>query len=187
MPKRNKTIKQNEKGKEEVAKTTKQSRTKTGKIRKITRRKAKNTLMPVFLFKGEYYLSCYDIRNFLSDKQQFVNYDLKYEFRKKCQAFDRKMKKDRLVLEQKIIVPMIDAEDKIHINPNKKTVFVKMNHVEDVKGFFSYLRTALEMPIDKQRVIDMDKKKSQAVVELDMNEFQVDGEIFKESLFPFEN
>eukprot|EP01091_Cochliopodium_minus_P009968 TRINITY_DN2577_c0_g1_i2.p1 TRINITY_DN2577_c0_g1~~TRINITY_DN2577_c0_g1_i2.p1 ORF type:complete len:233 (-),score=54.46 TRINITY_DN2577_c0_g1_i2:90-788(-) len=168
------TIKSNKKTKGEklIEETSKLSITKTGKLRKTTRRKDKETCVPLFLINGEKYISCYDIRNFLTDRQKEVREDLKYEFRKKFQTFERKHSEDRLVLEQKMIINRISKEDKIHINPNKKTVFIKLDQVMGSKGSLAYLNTSHKIPIDNNRVIDLDNKISYGTTPIILNDKQ---------------
>eukprot|EP01091_Cochliopodium_minus_P009969 TRINITY_DN2577_c0_g1_i3.p1 TRINITY_DN2577_c0_g1~~TRINITY_DN2577_c0_g1_i3.p1 ORF type:complete len:234 (-),score=65.87 TRINITY_DN2577_c0_g1_i3:90-791(-) len=169
------TIKSNKKKKAEkklIEEASKLSITKTGKLRKTTRRKEKGTSVPLFLINGEKYISCYDIRNFLDDRKNEVKEDLKYEFRKKYQTFERKHAEDRLVLEQQVINKRIFKEDKIHINPNKKTVFIKLDQVMGSKGSLAYLNTSHKIPIDNNRVIDLDNKISYGTTPIILNDKQ---------------
>ena len=69
---------------------------------------------------------------------------------------ERKNPSDRLVMEQKDIIKLIRKEHKIHINPNKKTVFIKVDQLET--GYLSYLKEKHNLPIDTTTLIPMEKQ-----------------------------
>eukprot|EP01091_Cochliopodium_minus_P008718 TRINITY_DN2020_c0_g1_i5.p1 TRINITY_DN2020_c0_g1~~TRINITY_DN2020_c0_g1_i5.p1 ORF type:complete len:182 (+),score=50.34 TRINITY_DN2020_c0_g1_i5:675-1220(+) len=109
--------------------------------RKKTRRQENGAKLPLFIINSKKYLSCYDIGNFLGD----INRDKKYDFRKRFQNLKRNCPKDKVILEQKEILRLIDEEYKVHLNPNKSTPFLKLGQV--LKGSFKYLLD-LKIPID---------------------------------------
>ena len=122
--------------------------TKTGKLRKKTRRKETTSKIVRFKFNGRVWFSCYDIRNFLSDNCQFGEGAL-YEFRKRLQNLERKNPNDRFVVDHKFLSGKID---KIHINPNKSTPFIISSQVEHPNGFFNYLLSNFNMPVENECV-----------------------------------
>ena len=87
--------------------------------------------------------------------------DLKYEFRKQYQKMERKNPSERLVLEQKKVVENMSQEQKIHINPNKKTVFVKLKQLE--RGYLRYLKEKHNIPLDYRFLISIDKPANQEI------------------------
>ena len=127
-----------------MPRTKSSNMTKTGKPRKKTRRKDSNSKIMKFKFNGNIWFSCYDIRNFLADNAYFGEGAL-YEFRKRLQNLERKHPNDRFVVDHKYLNGKID---KIHINPNKSTPFILSSQVENPKGFFNYLLTNFNMPIE---------------------------------------
>ena len=80
--------------------------------------------------------------------------DLKYEFRKQFQKLERKHPSERLVLEQKKVLKNMSQEQRVHINPNKKTVFVKLNQIQN--GYLDYLKQKFHIPIDYSFQIRID-------------------------------
>eukprot|EP01091_Cochliopodium_minus_P009967 TRINITY_DN2577_c0_g1_i1.p1 TRINITY_DN2577_c0_g1~~TRINITY_DN2577_c0_g1_i1.p1 ORF type:complete len:133 (-),score=35.20 TRINITY_DN2577_c0_g1_i1:90-488(-) len=71
-----------------------------------------------------------------------------------------------------MIINRISKEDKIHINPNKKTVFIKLDQVMGSKGSLAYLNTSHKIPIDNNRVIDLDNKISYGTTPIILNDKQ---------------
>ena len=114
---------------------------------------------------SEIYVSCFDIRNFLGEIGKENKESYKYEFRKNYQKMERKNEGDRIVLEQKEIVNSIDQKHKVHINPNKKTVFVKINQIES--GQLSYLKQNHNIPIDYCFIIPLEVQKKQNIPEIE--------------------
>eukprot|EP01091_Cochliopodium_minus_P017453 TRINITY_DN6844_c0_g1_i1.p1 TRINITY_DN6844_c0_g1~~TRINITY_DN6844_c0_g1_i1.p1 ORF type:complete len:359 (+),score=98.10 TRINITY_DN6844_c0_g1_i1:68-1144(+) len=129
----------------------KKKETELIKPRKETRKKAKGTKIPIFKINQILFLSVYDIRNFLDELPSGAG--LKYELRKKFQNLERNSPSERWVIEQKEILSRMDKMLKIHINPNKKNNFLKLDQV--LKGEFKYLVDLHKIPIDKEILIDL--------------------------------
>jgi len=108
--------------------------------------------IPKFIINKEEYVSLYDLRNFLGEDDKNGS-NLKYQLRKKFQNLERNQPNERLVIEQKEILKKMDPKHKIHINPNKKNVFLKINQIEF--GEFSYL-SEFKLPIDNSFIINLD-------------------------------
>jgi hypothetical protein len=75
---------------------------------------------------------------------------------------------ERLALEQKEFANSIDEQHKIHINPNKKTVFVKLNQLES--GYLSYLKKIHNIPIDYSFIIPLERQKEREEVQSETKE-----------------
>ena len=73
---------------------------------------------------------------------------------------ERKNANQKIVLEQKKILKSLEEEHKIHINPNKKTVFIKINQLES--GYLSYLKKKHNIPIDHCFIISLDQEKQES-------------------------
>ena len=69
---------------------------------------------------------------------------------------ERKSPNGRLVIEQKKIAKFMVNEHKVHINPNKKTVFVKLEQIE--RGYLGYLKERHNIPLDYHFVIPIEFK-----------------------------
>ena len=106
-------------------------------------------------YYSEEFISLYDLRNFLGE-DECNGSRLKYELRKKFQNLERNEPAERMVIEQKEILKKIDPKFKVHLNPNKKNVFLKAKQI--YTGHFSYLMQ-FNVPIDKEFVIDLDEVK----------------------------
>ena len=132
---------------------------------------------------SEKYISCFDIRNFLDEigKEGEESNELKYEFRKKYQQMERKNANQKIVLEQKEILNSLEEEHKIHINPNKKTVFVKINQLES--GYLSYLKKKYNIPIDHSFIISLDQEKQESPKE----KVEILSQLHKKEQNPFES
>jgi hypothetical protein len=112
--------------------------TKTGKQRKVTRRVVGP--LPKFVIDGRYYLSAYDVRNFLRAMQEETTENLIYTFRKHKQALERNHREDLLVLSRKEFT--VDKSEQVHINPNRSNTFINMDQLRsdlDKPTYFGYL------------------------------------------------
>ena len=76
---------------------------------------------------------------------------------------ERKNANQKIVLEQKEILNSLEEKHKIHINPNKKTVFIKINQLES--GYLSYLKKKHKIPIDHSFIISLDQEKQESSIE----------------------
>lgn len=129
--------------------------TKKGVPRKITRRKQPGAPIPKFVIDGKEYLSLYDIRNHLRERQTLLKQNLIYEFRKHKQSLERNAREDLLILERREFT--VDPENQIHINANRSCTFVRISQVvpdpQDLKKhFFSYLVDEHQLVIEDRRI-----------------------------------
>ena len=94
---------------------------------------------------------------------------------------ERKNANQKIVLEQKKILKSLEEEHKIHINPNKKTVFIKINQLES--GYLSYLKKKHNIPIDHCFIISLDQEKQESSTE----KVEILSYLHKKEQNPFES